>query len=142
MDSSTTVLKPTQSSDEVQKANANIQHTIRWKEANKGIPSDVNRATLDSEMRSLLHEWDRLQVESGTLLRRWKPASHLQPQFQVVLTREQGQEILKELCSKPAGGHLGIKKTAAKVQQRYYWPMWMEDAKLKIAVAAIRENLQ
>ena len=130
MVSSTTVLKPTQSSDEVQKANANIQHIIRWKEANKG-------ATLDSEMRSLLHQWDRLKVEGGTLLRRWKPASHLQPQFQVVLTREQGQEILKELHSKPTGGHLGIKMTAAKVQQQ---PRWVDNVEQKIAEDAILQQ--
>ena len=111
--SSTTVLKPTQSSVEVQKASANIQYIIQWKETNKGIPSDVNKSTLDSEMRNLLNQWDRLQAENGTLLRQWKPAAHSQPQFQIVLTRKQGQEILKEL---PTGGHLDIKKTAAKVQ--------------------------
>ena len=102
---------------------------IRRKEANKGIPSDLDKATLDSEMHSLLNQWDRLQVENGTLLRQWKPAAHLKPQLQIVLTREQGQEILKELHSKPTGGHLGVKKTAAKVQQRYYWPRWMDDVK-------------
>ena len=80
-------------------------------------------------MRSLLKQWNRLQVENGTLLRQWKPAAHLQPQLQIVLSRKKGQEILKELHSKPIGGHLGFKKTAAKVQQRYYWPRWMVDVK-------------
>ena len=64
-----TVLKPTQSSVEVQKADANIQHIIQWKEANKGVPSNLDKSTLSSEMRSLLKQWNRLQVENGTLLR-------------------------------------------------------------------------
>ena len=53
---STTVLKPTQSSVEVQKANANIQHIIQWKEANAGIPPDLDKACLDLEMHSLLNQ--------------------------------------------------------------------------------------
>ena len=126
---SSTVLKRTELGVEVQKTNANIQHIIQWKEANKGIPPDLDKSTLDSEMRSLLNQWNRLQVENGTLLRQWRPAAHLQPQLQIVLTRKKGQEILEELHSKPTGGHLGVRKKAAKVQQRYYWPRWMDDVK-------------
>ena len=55
-----TVLKPTQSSVEVQKADANIQHIIQWKEADKGVPSNLDKSTLSSEMRSLLKQWNRL----------------------------------------------------------------------------------
>ena len=126
---SLTVLKPTESGDEVQQTNANIQHIIQWKEANEGIPPDLDKSTFDSEMRGLLNQWNRLQVENGTLLRQWRPAAHLQPQFQIVVTRKEGQEILKELHSEPTGGHLGVRKTAAQVKQRYYWPRWIDDVK-------------
>ncbi len=32
------------------------------------------------------------------------------------------QEVVKSLHNVPGGGHLGLTKTWAKVQERFYWP--------------------
>ena len=39
----------------------------------------------------------------------------------------------RSTVSTPSGGHLGVTKTAAKVQQRYYWPGWLDDVKKHVS---------
>ena len=67
------------------------------------------------------------------LVRRWKPTNQSQPEMQVVLPAKHRNEVLYQLHNSPSGGHLGVAKTAAKVQQRYYWPWWIDDVKRHIS---------
>ena len=67
------------------------------------------------------------------LVRRWKPTNQSQPEMQVVLPAKHRNEVLYQLHNSPSGGHLGVAKTAPKVQQRYYWPGWIDDVKRHIS---------
>ena len=75
-------------------------------------------------------EWDQLIVQNGILMRQWKPKNGAEFELQVVLPAKCRKEALSSLhdC-----GHLGITRTAAKLQQRFYWPKWHDDVKAHIS---------
>ena len=70
--------------------------------------------------------------ESGLLYRRWqsRAARNLgggEGVSQLVLPRECRHRVLQLAHSVPMSGHLGKKKTTARVAQRFYWPTMHHD---------------
>ena len=113
---------------EAQQEDPNISQLIGWKR-HKANLDKVDRTCINKEMKCLLNQRDRLQVTDNLLVCRWKPTNQSQSEMQIVLPAIHGNEVLHQLHNCPSGGHLGVAKTAAKVQRRYYWPGWLDDVK-------------
>ena len=66
---------------------------------------------------------------NGILYRRWTPRE--QPESstveQIVLPRQCRRAVLQLAHSTPLSGHLGKKKTAARIMRRFYWPTLFRD---------------
>ena len=93
-----------------------ITKQLNWKQAN------VRKLKLDCrptnpELRCLLNQWDKLTVDNGVLMQRWKPKYGEKSELQVVLPTECRKEALSSLHDCPWSGHLGVSRTAAKLQQ-------------------------
>ena len=71
----------------------------------------------------------QLVVNDNILCRIWEdiPSGVANRHLQCILPRTLVNHALEQLHSSPIGGHLGIRKTAEKVQCRSYWPGWKRD---------------
>ena len=67
--------------------------------------------------------------EDGLLYRRWIPQGHGEEMEvrQLVLPQQCRSTVLTLAHSIPLAGHLGRKKTADRVLQRFYWPTLFHD---------------
>lgn len=66
--------------------------------------------------------WDQLEIRNGVLCRRWESNRGDQIEWHVVLPEVLRKMMVQEIHSGPSGGHLGMRRTMAKVRQRFYWP--------------------
>lgn len=65
--------------------------------------------------------WDSLEIKEGLLCRRWESTNGKHVSWLLVVPKSKIEEVLKECHDAPLGGHFGIKKTLAKVRERFYW---------------------
>ena len=57
----------------------------------------------------------------GVLYRKWESDCGGYVTYKLVLPDSMREEVLSQIHSGAVGGHLGVKKTIMKVQQRFYW---------------------
>lgn len=74
-----------------------------------------------SEFKMYWSQWKQLVVKEGILCRRWESNDGKQVNYKVVLPKKFRQTVLSELHGARTAGHLGIRKTKEKVQDRYCW---------------------
>jgi len=85
-------------------------------------PAHPRRFTFCEETQSLASRWEQLRLQDGLLYRCVQPASALRPVMQLILPAALRTEVLHQLHDLRVTGHLGIQRTVARVQQRFYWP--------------------
>lgn len=104
-----------------------VMKTVKtWKTAGRRPPwaAVKNQA---AEMRIYWTQWARLDIKDGLLVR-WLPsASHPVRQYQVLAPHEIRRKVFDQLHHTRLGGHQGIKRTAALVQHRFWWPQQKND---------------
>ena len=107
--------------------------TIRWivecKEKD-GVRPDWSSMELQSSIRkSYWRIWDQLEMKRGVLHRRWESDSGDVIQWKIILPEKYRKHVVTELHGSHTGGHLGSKKTIAKVRLRYHWPKMDADVR-------------
>ena len=65
--------------------------------------------------------WDQIEIKDGLLCKRWESDDGRRVRHQVIVPKLHREELVSELHGGQTGGHLGQKKTLAKVRQRFYW---------------------
>ena len=80
------------------------------------------RRTFNSETQALVARWNQLRIQAGLLYRAVIPPWQTRTIMQLVLPRSLRTEVLHQLHDLRVVGHLGIQRTVARVQQRFYWP--------------------
>ena len=104
-----------------QREDKNLKPVINALE-NRLKPKDSVKAKWNEESRILASRWNQLVLRDGILYRRWTPSSNEGPVTQLVLPAQLRAEILHQLHDLRVVGHLGVQRTLARVQHRYYWP--------------------
>ena len=66
-------------------------------------------------------------LKSGLLYRKWVPSGGQESVMQLVLPKSCRSKALELPHSIPLAGHLGRKKTLARLAQRFYWPAMHQD---------------
>ena len=85
-------------------------------------PTCAQRFTFNEETQSLASRWDQLALLDGFLYRKIQKGGRAAPTLQLVVPRALRVEILHQLHDLRVAGHLGVQRTVARVQQRFYWP--------------------
>ena len=81
------------------------------------------------DFKALWIQWSKLKVQHNVLYRQIQLESQVAVTTQLVLPKNLRKEVLNELHNKRTAGHLGIKRTADRVRQRFYWPGFRVDVK-------------
>ena len=69
-------------------------------------------------------QWESLEIIEGIMYRRWEDPDGRESKYLLVAPKSLRSDILHQLHSSRTAGHLGVKKTAARVHQRFYWTDW------------------
>ena len=112
---------PVEAMREAQLADKTMSWVIQAKEEGSSRPEWKTVSRLPAPNKTYWSQWDQLTVREGLLQRRWESDDGKSVRWQLVLPRPFRKEILNEVHAGQLSGHLGIRKTEAKVKYRYYW---------------------
>ena len=72
-------------------------------------------------------QWDRIVMVKEVLYRKWVHTTTGESNLQLLVPEIWKQDILKMLHDDPQAGHLGVHKTVARAQNRFYWVGYKQD---------------
>ena len=110
----------------LQEQDAAIQTVTAWLRSGNGKPSRQALKRQGSEVRDLCGIWPNLVIEQGILHRKWS-RSEQGDMLQVVVPEALRDAIFHQIHASRTGGHLGVKKSVAKVRDRFFWPRAKSD---------------
>ena len=93
---------------------------IKMKESSAERPPGSLIGCLSRETKGYWNIWDQLELEQGTLYRRYVDNSSSNTK-QLVIPRSLQREVVQLAHDSRTGGHLGRTKTFKKIQRQYYW---------------------
>ncbi|CAC5363521.1 unnamed protein product [Mytilus coruscus] len=105
---------------EKQLSDINLKVLIDWKE--KGDKPVWEQISPNSQsFKFFMTHWDSLYIRDGLLYRKWE--SNKTPGFKwlIVLPKKLTYFVMEQLHNSVTEGHLGFKKTLAKVRERFTW---------------------
>ena len=106
---------------EAQLADDSIPLVIQWKESTEGRPEWQSVASESPTVKYFWAQWDRLCLREGVLYRRWESVSGDKEHWQLVVPNSLKEDILRQVHDGPTAGHLGTKKTLARVREQFFW---------------------
>ena len=86
-----------------------------------GRPDWSAMSTKSSVEKFYWRMWNQLELKHGVLCRRWESDQGDDIEWHTVLPESLHKEVIEELHGGKSSGHLGVKKTRAKVRMRLYW---------------------
>ena len=89
-------------------------------EAEKPAWESVSAWSENSKL--LLQEWNCLVLKDGVLKRRYVLATEAAEFYQMIVPRSLVSTVLQFAHDTATAGHLGVKKTRARVRARFWWP--------------------
>lgn len=78
-------------------------------------------SALPATSKYLWKSWDSLELRQHLLVRRWESADGTEESPLIVVPKTKIPEVLEACHEAPTGGHFGVRKTLAKVRQRFFW---------------------
>ncbi|PIK58774.1 Retrovirus-related Pol polyprotein from transposon [Apostichopus japonicus] len=101
-----------------------LRKMLTWKENKVDRPSWEEVSAEGKELKAYWAQWDRLEVRQGLLCRRWENHAGDSITWQFIVPRSLQEEVIQLLHDNPTSGHLGVRRTMYRVQERYYWNTW------------------
>ena len=80
---------------------------------------------LSGHIKTYWAQWDRLVLHDGILYRKWWQTNSRDPTYQMVAPLALRELIMDQLHNKQ--GHLGVKRTIARLRRRFYWTGYKDD---------------
>ena len=84
-------------------------------------PKWVQIAHQNSVVKAYWSQWDRLVLRDDILYRKWWPTGKRNFVLQLVLPESLRGLALNQLHDQASSGHLGIRRTLARMRSRFYW---------------------
>ena len=104
----------------LQLADKDLAQILKWKQSGKR-PFGPVVCCSSPVTRHYWNQWDTLEVRDGILYRRYTKQDCSGSYIQFLVPASLRKEILKLMHDSPISGHLGKKKTCARVLQHFYW---------------------
>ncbi len=99
---------------------------IQWlKDKRKPTWEEVSKQS--AEVKSYWGQWGRIRLKNGVLYREWYHEDKEEPALQLIVPRDWRQEVLRGNHDDPCAGHLGVRRTTARVQKSFYWYKYKSD---------------
>ena len=114
-----------------QMENRDICIIKQWLESGEKSKSE----TISSEswfVKSLINQWERLDIQNGLLVRRWNVLGTDNVLWQAIVPLNLRRQVLQYSHDIKASSHLGLRKTLSKIRQGYYWPGLQNDVRVYI----------
>lgn len=87
--------------------------------------------------------WDKMSVNPGmndkyviregklyrSICRQTSEGDGREQIWKMCVPKDERAVVMREVHDSPAAGHFGVKKTARKVSEQYYWPGWRRDVR-------------
>ncbi|CAG2195151.1 unnamed protein product [Mytilus edulis] len=103
-----------------QKEDSDIKVISDYKNINvKPGWQDISRH--GNKVKSYWNQWDSLEFRNGILCRKYENIPGDEITWQIVLPKALKKVVMEQLHNNITSGHLGIKKTLARVTNRFYW---------------------
>ena len=80
-------------------------------------------------LKTLWRQWDRLEVKSGMLYRKFISELGNQVIFQLVVPVKNRKQVMHYYHDIPSAAHLGNERFLGKLRQSFYWPNMSDDIK-------------
>ena len=104
-----------------QQLDANISPVYTWIENNE-TPDKTELGSHSEETKCLYSRRRALSIINGVLTRQSQTSRSGTEVTQVILPSALREKVLHQLHDLRISGHLGIQRTIARVNQRFYWP--------------------
>ena len=112
---------------EAQSRDSVLSHLHKLKNEHGEKPTWSEMALENVQLKKYWSQWDRIVLKNGVLNRKWIHSTTEENIMQLIIPNEWKQEILEMLHDDIQSGHLGIHKTTARVQNRFYWLGYKQD---------------
>ena len=86
-----------------------------------GRPEWQEVSALSAVTKSYWAQWASIEMIGGILYRRWEDACGRNVEHLYLTPKVVQDDVLRNLHDSPTAGHFGLKKTLARVRQRFYW---------------------
>ncbi|CAC5425553.1 unnamed protein product [Mytilus coruscus] len=97
-----------------------ISKILTWKKSSEK-PKWPEISHFSQHHKTYWSQWDRLIVVDGILYRKWENTTTNDENLQYVLPSADRNRVLLLLHNDQLGGHLGFKRTIARIRHRFYW---------------------
>ena len=104
----------------LQLSDKDLAQILKWKQSGQR-PFGPVVCRSSPVTRHYWNQWDTLEVRDGILYRRYTKQDCSGSYIQFLVPASLRKEILKLMHDSPISGHLGKKKTCARVLQHFYW---------------------
>lgn len=114
----------TKSKDEIceaQKADADIGVVWNWVYNDEGRPAWSTISKYSATVKAYWAQWNRLTLQDNLLYRKWYEVGCKSPTLQLIIPRSLQASIFEQVHSSRCTGHLGVKRTIARLRRRFYW---------------------
>ena len=119
-----------------QREDSEIKFVIELKRKFSKKPDWKEVELQSSAVKSLWHEFDRLDFHNDILCRKWTPVVGSTDVWQIIMPRQLRSDFVKEVHQGITGGHLGRSKTEEQVKRRAFWPNWRQDVAIEVKKCA------
>ena len=106
---------------QAQSADPTLSTVIKLLQEHAAKPGGSGLDGLSTQVRVYVSQWEQLQLYNNLLYRKWYDPKTRDTAPLLIVPREWVPEVLKQAHDAPSGGHFGIRKTLAKLLQKFYW---------------------
>ena len=104
----------------MQMRDQDIGPIVKWK-CRGQRPEWQDISAMSVVTKSYWAQWDSIVMIDGVLHRRWEGPYGNEVKHLYLTPKAIYDDVLQNLHDLPTGGHFGVKKTLARVRQRFYW---------------------
>ena len=105
-----------------QMEDADIGPILVLVEEKKLLPKWSAISSKSSFFKTLRRNWDRLEVHSTILYRRWSQEDTVSEILQLIVPKSRRAEVMEMHYSIPSAAHLDAKRTMERIKNGFYWP--------------------